>query len=161
MARIDDGKTSLSREEDYRDFEERNVDEGWPYSDQAGAVPKTVENPGYGETAANSDQDSNAGFRVDGIDKDGNENGLKDSLRADTIDRDESDDLEARVSDNIENVPEVDMNSIDVHANGHTVTIEGSVETIGIARKVELAVASVDGVRHVRNRLQTTGVDAM
>jgi hypothetical protein len=160
MARHDDGKTPLSREEDYRDFEERNVDGGWPYSDGEGPTPKTPDNPGYGETPANFDQDSNSGFRVDGIDKDGNENPLKDSLRAGTIDRDDSDDLEARVSESIENVPEVDMNSIDVHADGHTVTIEGSVETVGIARKVELAVSSVDGVRQVRNQLRTTGVDS-
>ncbi|WP_160004533.1 BON domain-containing protein [Rhizobium sp. 18055] len=160
MAMDDDRRKSLSREEDYRDFEERNTDEGWPYSDAGSDAKAAAANPGYGETPANFDSDDNSGFRLDGIDRDGNENGLRDSLRPDTIDRDESDDLEARVSDNIENVPEVDMNSIDVHADGHTVTVEGSVETIGIARKVELAIASVDGVRNVRNLLHTTGVDA-
>jgi hypothetical protein len=159
MADDRDRKTSLSRKEDYRDFEERNTDDGWPYADAATA-PTAVGNAGYGETPANFDSDDNSGFRLDGIDRDGNENGLRDSRLPDTIDRGESDDLEARVTENIENVREVDMDSIDVHADGHTVTVEGSVETIGIARKVELAVASVDGVRHVRNRLHTTGVDA-
>ncbi|MBB3912959.1 BON domain-containing protein [Rhizobium fabae] len=171
MARID-GKTprtgdkprvsrnnlELSREEDYRDLEERNLDDGWPYADGTG-----TEGPGnrpYGETAANFETDPNKGFRIDGIDRDGNENRLKDSLRADMIDRDESDDLEARVTDNLENIPEVDINSIEVHADGHVVTLEGSVETIGIARKVELSALSVDGVHHVRNKLQLTGVDA-
>ncbi len=156
----DDGKKSLSRGEDYRDFDERNTDEGWPYSDAPGASSAAPDNRGYGETPANFDRDNNPGFRIDGVDENGNENGLKDTLRANTIDRGESDDLEARVTENIENVPEVDMDTIDVHADGHTVTIDGSVETIGIARKVELAAASVDGVRHVRNRLHTTGVDA-
>ncbi|MEK1860441.1 BON domain-containing protein [Rhizobium leguminosarum] len=163
MARIGDKppisreKPELSREEDYRDLEERNIDDGWPYADDSGADPA---NRPYGETAANFDSDPNKGFRVDGTDEDGNENRLKDSLRADTIDRDESDDLEARVNDNLENIPEVDIDSIEVHADGHVVTLEGSVETIGIARKVELGALSVDGVRHVRNKLQLTGVDA-
>ncbi|MGO8666360.1 hypothetical protein ACC805_37375, partial [Rhizobium ruizarguesonis] len=62
--------------------------------------------------------------------------------------------------DNLENIPEVDIDSIEVHADGHVVTLEWSVETIGIARKVELGALSVDGVRHVRNKLQQTGVDA-
>ncbi|EJB02544.1 putative periplasmic or secreted lipoprotein [Rhizobium leguminosarum bv. trifolii WSM597] len=156
-ARLFDQKAGLSREEDYRDLEERNLDDGWPYADGNGADPA---NRPYGETAANFDSDPNKGFRIDGTDADGNENRLKDSLRADTIDRDESDELEARVNDNLENIPEVDINSIEVHADGHVVTLEGSVETIGIARKVELGALSVDGVHHVRNKLQLTGVDA-
>ncbi|AHG45488.1 transporter [Rhizobium leguminosarum bv. trifolii CB782] len=163
MARIGDKtqfsreKPELSREEDYRDLEERNLDDGWPYADATGADPA---NRPYGETAANFDSDPNKGFRIDGTDANGNENRLKDSLRADTIDRDESDDLEARVNDHLETVPDVDMDSIEVHADGHVITLEGSVETIGIARKVELSALSVDGVRHVRNKLQLTGVDA-
>ncbi len=153
-------RSSLSREEDYRDFEERDVDDGWPYADGSGAIAESTDNRPYGETSANFDRDRNSGFRIDGTDAEGNENRLKDSLKPDTIDRDESDDLEARVTDNLENIPDVDVDSIEVHADGHTVTLEGSVETIGIARKVELGALSVDGVHHVRNHLQTTGVDA-
>jgi osmotically-inducible protein OsmY len=159
MEKIKD-ETSLSREEDYRDFEERNLDDGWPYADAAGARSASPENRAYGETDANFDRERNQGFRIDGTDEDGNENRLRDSLQPDSIDRDESDDLEARVNDKLENIPDVDMDSIEVHADGHVVTLEGSVETIGIARKVELGALSVDGVRNVRNRLQMTGVDA-
>ncbi|MBB3591179.1 hypothetical protein FHX08_001523 [Rhizobium sp. BK529] len=153
-------KSSRSREEDYRDFEERNLDDGWPYADDSGAKSAGSENRPYGETAANFDRDRNSGFRIDGTDEDGNENRLKDSLEPDTIDRDDSDELEARVHDNLENIPDVDIDSVEVHADGHIVTLEGSVETIGIARKVELGALSVDGVHHVRNRLEVTGVDA-
>jgi BON domain len=153
-------KSSLSREEDYRDFEERNLDDGWPYADGSGAKAEASENRPYGETSTNFDSDRNSGFRIDGTDADGNENRLKDSPTPDTIGRDESDDLEARVTDNLENIPEVDIDSVEVHADGHTITLEGSVETIGIARKVELGTLSVDGVHHVRNHLQMTGVDA-
>lgn len=154
------GKPDLSREEDYRDLEERNLDDGWPYADGSGAGTGGPENRPYGETSANFDSDPNKGFRVDGTDEDGNENRLKDSLRANSIDRGNSDDLEERVNENLENIPGVDIDSIEVHADGHVVTLEGSVETIGIARKVELSALSVDGVRHVRNKLELTGVDA-
>lgn len=153
-------KTTFSREDDYRDYEERNLDDGWPYSDEAGARSPEPQNRAYGDTPANFDRDPNSGFRVDGTDEDGNENRLKDSLRADTIHRDESDDLEARVTENLENIPDLNLDSIDVHADGHTVTLEGAVETIGMARKVELGALSVDGVHHIRNRLETIGVDS-
>ena len=153
-------KPPVSREEDYRDFEERNLDDGWPYADGSGAKSAATGNRPYGETSANFESDRNSGFRIDGTDEDGNENRLKDSLEPDTIDRDESDELEVRVTENIENIPDVDIDSLEVHADGHTVTLEGSVETIGIARKVELGALSVDGVHRVRNHLQTTGVDA-
>ncbi|MEZ2127442.1 MULTISPECIES: BON domain-containing protein [unclassified Sinorhizobium] len=149
-----------SRTEDYRDYEERNRDEGWPYSDVSGSAGTGPDNRAYGETEANFESDPNGGFRVDGVDANGNENRLKDSLRPNTIDRDDSDELEVKISENLENIPDVDTSSIDVHVDGHVATLEGTVETIGIARKVELGALSVDGVHHVRNRLQLSGVDA-
>lgn len=155
-----DDRKSGSREEDYRDYEERNLDDGWPYADGAGAGSANPANGAYGQTSANFDRDRNGGFRIDGTDEEGNENRLKDTLRADTIDRSDSDDLEARVTENLENIPGLDLDSIDVHADGHTVTLEGAVETIGMARKVELGALSVDGVHTIRNRLDTIGVDA-
>ncbi len=157
---VKDEKNPLSREEDYRDFEERDVEDGWPYADGAGARSSAPDNRAYGSTGANFDRERNGGFRVDGVDADGSENRLRDSLRPDSIDREDSDELEAKVTENLDNIPDVDVESIDVHADGHTVTIEGSVETIGMARKVELAALSVDGVHQVRNRLETIGVDS-
>ena len=147
----------LSREEDYRDFEERNIDEGWPYADK-GPKGAASANRAYGSD--DSGRDDNSGFRVDGVDEDGNENPLKDSLRPGMIDRDDSDELEAKVTENLENIPDLDIDSIDVHADGHTVTLEGQVETIGMARKVELAALAVDGVRHVRNNIKTIAADS-
>jgi hypothetical protein len=158
MAKND--KSEFSREEDYRDYEERNLDDGWPYADAPGAGASQPGNGAYGAQAANFDRQRNPGFRYDGIDQEGNENPLKDSLEPDTIDRKDSDDLEARVTENLENIEDLDVTSIDVHADGHTVTIDGTVETIGMARKVELGVLAVDGVHHIRNNLSTNGVDS-
>lgn len=152
-------KDDLSREEDYRDFEERDIEEGWPYADK-GPNPGAPANRPYGAAGDASNPAGNSGFRIDGVDEEGNENGLRDSLRPGMIDREDSDELEAKVTDNLENIPDVDIDSIDVHAEGHTVTLEGHVETIGMARKVELAALAVDGVHHVRNNIETTGVDS-
>lgn len=157
MGRIKDN-TPSSREEDYRDFEERDLDEGWPYADDGAAGARGSDNRPYGG-AAGSDSERNAGFRLDGIDENGNENRLKEPMPH-VIHREDADELEARVHDNLENIPDVDVSSIDIHAEGHVVTLEGAVETIGQARKIELGALSVDGVHHVRNKLETTGVDS-
>ena len=92
MGRIKDNSPS-SREEDYRDFEERDLEEGWPYADD-GTAAQGSDNRPYGGTA-NFDSDGNAGFRLDGIDRDGNENRLREPLPH-AIHREEADDLEAR-----------------------------------------------------------------
>ena len=42
-------RDEFSREEDYRDFEQRDIDGGWPYDDGAGAGAKPVANAAYGE----------------------------------------------------------------------------------------------------------------
>jgi hypothetical protein len=61
----DDRKTDFSREDDYRDYDQRNIGDGWPYADGPGATASPVGNRGYGETGANFDRDRNEGFRID------------------------------------------------------------------------------------------------
>ncbi|MBW9117645.1 BON domain-containing protein [Rhizobium cauense] len=151
-------RKELSSEEDYRDFEERDLSEGWPYPDKENSGTQS-QNREYG-VKSGSGEGGNSGFRVDGVDADGSEYRLRDSLEPGSIDRDESDELEARLTETLENIPDVDIDSIDVHVDGHTVTLEGTVETIEIARKVELAALAVDGVRQVHNKIETTGVDS-
>ncbi len=67
----DDRKTELSREDDYRDYDQRNIGDGWPYADGPGATASPVGNRAYGETGANFDRDRNEGFRVDTVGADG------------------------------------------------------------------------------------------
>ena len=68
----------ISREEDYRDYDTRNIDDGWPYADQAGATAPPVGNAAYGDTAANFDRERNKGFQVDSADETGLEEGVTD-----------------------------------------------------------------------------------
>ncbi|MDG3578714.1 BON domain-containing protein [Rhizobium sp. YJ-22] len=143
------------REEDYRDYESRDVDAGWPYAD----TPRDPgENPDYGRERA--DTDENAGFRVTGIDSAGNEADLRDNALPATDGRDISDDLEERINDRLSLLEDVALDAIDVHADGNVVTITGSVDDMAQMRRVEIAVAGVSGVAHVRNELRTLGADS-
>lgn len=150
--------TSLPREEDYRDFEERNITEGWPYSDKPGATSNSPKNRAYGEPAANFDRERNPGFEVEGMEEATDESQL--SSQQESARQSDNDDLEVRVTEFLDTMEGVDTNNIDVRAHGSTIVLEGAVETIDIARKIELAVLSFKGVRHVRNRLRAVGVDA-
>ncbi|WP_438618702.1 BON domain-containing protein [Oryzifoliimicrobium ureilyticus] len=151
------GKTT--REEDYRDYEERDVSEGWPYADEGTSRDGSANNKPYGN-GVNFDAESNPGFRTETVDEQGREPGLRDSLTPEAINREDADDLEARVTERLEEVEDLDIDSIDVHADGHTITLEGSVDTLAISRKAELVALGTKGVKHVRNRLETIGVDA-
>ncbi|MBB5576016.1 BON domain-containing protein [Rhizobium paranaense] len=150
---------TLSREEDYRDYEDRNLRDGWPYSDGSGSASQSPENRGYGDTSANFDEEPDRNFIVDAADQTGLERAEDDTTGPLPTDRIDSDELEAVITEQLE-LRGVDIDSIDVQADGGTVTLEGSVETIPLARHLEAIVRSIPGVVEVQNNLRTTGVDA-
>lgn len=152
-------KKDLSREEDYRDYTERDVNDGWPYADEPGAAAPRVGNAAYGGAGADFDRERNEGYRVTRADEDGLEHKPKDPVLPETDHREDSDQLEADVTAAIEMLDGIDPDAIDVHADGHTVTLTGSVDTVGELRMLELAVLAVAGVTNVRNEVITLGVD--
>ena len=62
MARPKRDPSALSREEDYRDYEAREIDEGWPYSDEDGE--KKAANIGYGNSESNFDETEVPGAEI-------------------------------------------------------------------------------------------------
>ncbi|WFU04411.1 BON domain-containing protein (plasmid) [Rhizobium sp. CB3171] len=150
---------TLSREEDYRDYEDRNLRDGWPYSDGGGSASESPENRGYGDTSANFDEERDGDFIIDSADSTGLERGEDQTVGPLPSDRIDSDELEAVITEQLEQRG-VDVNSIDVHANDGIVTLEGNVETIPLARHLTAIVLSIPGVAEVRNNLRTIGVDA-
>lgn len=148
----------ISREEDFRDYDDRNIDEGWPYDDAAGARP--VDNAAYGDPKANFDSDRNRGYQVDGVERDGSEERLADSIRPGTKGIEEADDLEERITDAIEELDMIDMASIDVHVEDGTVTLEGAVDDAATSRKIVRRIQRVAGVRELVNNLRLEGVDS-
>lgn len=148
------------REEDYRDYDTRNIDDGWPYADAAGAATKPIDNAAYGDPNANFDRDRNRGYHVDGVDADGQEERLQDSVRPGTEGLEDADDLEERAFEAIENLGDVTLDAIDLHAENGTLTIEGTVDDAALSRRITSVVQGVAGVREVVNNLQIAGVDA-
>lgn len=150
---------NTTREEDYRDYDTRNIDDGWPYADAAGAATKPVDNAAYGNPNANFDRERNRGYHVEGVDAQGFEERTPDSLRPATEGFEDSDDIEERVTEALENMGDVPMDSIDVHAERGTVTIEGMVDDGTLSRRISAAVEGISGVRLVVNNLRLAGVD--
>jgi osmotically-inducible protein OsmY len=150
----------ISREEDFRDYDERNIGEGWPYDDASAAGAKAVDNAAYGETPANFDGERNRGFSVDEADADGQEARLVDSIKPGTKGLEGSDDIEERITDALEELDVVEMELIDVHVDNGRVTVEGVVDDAATARKIVRTIQGVAGVRGVTNNLQLEGVDS-
>jgi len=150
----------ISREEDFRDYEERDLDEGWPYDDDSGTDGRPVGNAAYGQPAANFDTEQNRGYHIDEADFDGLEERVVDSTRPGTGGLEESDDLEERITNAIEDLDVIDMDAIDVHVDEDKVTIEGVVDDAVASRKIVRHVQGVPGVRLVINNLRLAGVDS-
>jgi hypothetical protein len=150
----------ISREEDFRDYEERDIDEGWPYDDAAGAGSRTVDNMAYGQPQANFDEGRNGGYQVDGADFDGQEERLVDNIRPVTKGVENADDLEERITDALDALGIADMDGLDLHVIDGEVTISGVVDDQSTSRRIETAVERVAGVRLVVNHLRLAGVDS-
>jgi hypothetical protein len=150
----------VSREEDFRDLDDRNIDEGWPYADEPGASSGPVDNAAYGEAGANAATDRNPGFLLDDAGADGLEEPQKDSLRPGTMGLEDSDDLEERITDAVDALGIIDMDLIDVHVDRANVTIEGEVDDAPTAHKIIRHIQSVKGVGKVTNHLRLAGVDS-
>lgn len=151
---------ALSREEEYRDYEERNRRSGWPYSDDSGSTSRDPQNRGYGDTGANFDEERGKGFIVDAADADGLEEDASDDGRPLPPGRIDSDELEAVITERLSGRGEIDENSIEVRVESGIVTLEGTVETTSDARKLVAIVEAIPGVLEIRNNLRTTGVDS-
>ncbi len=154
-----DTKKDLSREEDYRDFEQRDIENGWPYDDGAGAASRPVGNGAYGETGANFDRERNGGYRVTNVSADGGQAPLASPVLPETNHRENSDQLEADVAAALEDLPDLLLNALDIHADGRVVTLRGAVDTAEERRMIEMRVVAVKGVSTVRNFVTTMGVD--
>lgn len=151
---------NLDREEDFRDYEERDIEDGWPYADESGAAGQPADNRPYGGAGANFDQDRNVGLRVENAEADGSEPALRSPVLPETDHREESDQLEADVTEVIEMLDDIVLEALDVHVDGRVVTLTGSVDTAEERRRVELAALDVAGVSQVINQLRTRGVDS-
>jgi hypothetical protein len=147
-------------EDDLRDLESRNIRDGWPYSDTPGAASPSPENRPYGSTAGNFDRDHNDGYRIVGVDGTGEEASLKDRLLPETTGREESDEIESKISERFEAASDAALNNVEIYVDGHTATLTGMVDTAAERRMATRLALSVPHVHHVINEIETIGVDS-
>lgn len=146
-----------TREEDYRDYDKRNIGEGWPYADQD--MRPAERNAPYGTTTSNLDEAGNIGAEVENrpvIHSHGGPNPAA-SAEHGVI---EDDDLEERIFNALESDSALDTDLFTVTVHNGIANLEGRVETKALRLRVETLVLSVKGVRGCNNRLTTIGADS-
>lgn len=147
-------------EDDLRDLESRNIRDGWPYSDTPGTSSQASENRPYGETSGNFDREHNDGYRIVGVECDGAEAPVGDSLLPDTKDRENSDEIESKINERFEATDNAALENVEVFVDGNTATLTGMVDTAEERRMASRLAISVANVHHVVNQIQSIGVDA-
>ena len=146
-----------SREEDYRDYEERDLEQGWPYPDADAARKKTHE--AYGAAPAGPDGDLNPGIEVADapvIHRQGGPMLSRGSVRESMDD----DALEERISNRFADRDDIDDDPITVTVQHGVAKLSGDVETYADAALAARIAAAVPGVRAVYNLLVPVGVDS-
>ncbi len=151
---------NVSREEDFRDYDDRNIDDGWPYADKPGQAAGPIDNSAYGNESPDTETSRNPGFLVDEAGFDGLEEPQRDSLRPGTMGLENWDDLEERITDAIDTLGIVDMDLIDIHVDRNSVTIEGQVDDAATSGRIIRATQNVAGVGKIVNQLRLAGVDS-
>ena len=150
--------SETAREEDYRDYEERDLEQGWPYSD-ADRDRGRKRNAAYGQSGANFDSEGNPGVEIAGQTEIASEGGpsIAKGFAHDAIDDDA---LEEEISDKLSLDDRIDESQITVTVRNGIAEIGGSVETREEQFVAEQIIEGVSGIRIVRNRLVLTGIDS-
>ncbi|MDQ0319256.1 hypothetical protein QO002_001394 [Pararhizobium capsulatum DSM 1112] len=157
-ARENSDNEPTSREEDYRDYEERDIDDGWPYADARTGSDTLTGNGAYGASRENFDESGNPGYQT------GSETRIRSSggpdLLKDDPEQDIDDDvLEQKITDILE-AGDVDMSGFEIRIDEGVVTLEGEVDAAEDRRLVGVTIQRIAGVKAVHNRLGLRAADA-
>jgi osmotically-inducible protein OsmY len=146
-----------SREEDFRDYEERDLDEGWPYPDLDSGQSKR--NEAYGRSPAGLEGGSNDGVEIASNPVIQSEGGpsLSQSVASEAI---EDDALEEQIYDRFSQYPDLGDDQVTVTVRHGVAELSGRVETQEISVRAEQIAAATPGVVAVRNALVLIGVDS-
>ncbi|MBL0373205.1 BON domain-containing protein [Rhizobium sp. KVB221] len=144
------------REEDYRDFEARDIDEGWPYSDDDSSAKKR--NAGYGQMPSNFESDGNSGVEIFSGTSPGSRGGPT-ARPENTHHSIEDDGLEERIADQLALQNHVDVSQVTVMVHGDIAHISGFVETEHERQYVARLVMEMDGIRRTVNNIMLIGLD--
>lgn len=157
MAESPDRSPETSREEDYRDYDERDLEEGWPYPDADAAGAKR--NEAYGAAPAGLGANDNPGAGIAGNPAIPSEGGptLARGTAREAIDDDA---LEERIFDQLVGHEDIDEDEVTVTVHHGIAELSGHVDRLEATFIAERIAGSVPGVRLVRNTLVATGTDS-
>ena len=153
MARISKTTTEKDREEDFRDYNERDLGEGWPYAD---GEPVSKRNADYGET---SDELDPLNMQVSGnpvIESEGGPT-LFPEEEGGNID---DDSIEEEIATKLSDSGRWDDNQIEITVRNGIAPIEGEVETEHERQVIEQIVLRTAGIKDAINSLVLIGVDS-
>ncbi|MCO6188584.1 BON domain-containing protein [Rhizobium sp. L1K21] len=157
MAQLKNEKRETTREEDYRDYEERDLDRGWPYADED--RDPAARNAPYGSTQSNFDETQDIGAEIaekTAIASDGGPQIVPSS--EEQIINDDA--LEEKIGVILQSSDSIESSTIDVRVHNAVAELEGSVETEAQRTEIERAVLSVEGIQDCKNRLTLIGIDS-
>jgi hypothetical protein len=142
------------REEDFRDYEARDLDEGWPYAD--GEPVRKKRNADYGDKSDELDPDNVEIASDTAIQSEGGPS-LFPEEESGNIDDDA---IEEKIYTKLSDSDRWDDNQIEISVQDGVVTIEGEVETEHERQLINQVVLRTAGVKRTVNRLELIGVDS-
>ena len=153
-------RKKASREEDFRDYEERDIREGWPYPDDDDAR-RAGENRPYGASDASLDQVDNTGVEIAADPAERDVDGAPLPFVDDNADTIADDDLEARIVQLLEDDARIDLAMLDLTVRDGVVHLDGAVDSDEDRRHLIGLLRRVKGVGDVRAEgLLARGVDS-
>lgn len=157
MADRNNTPPETAREEDYRDYDKRNIGDGWPYADEDG-LPADQNAP-YGGTGSNFDESGRVGVEIGERPEIESHGGPKLS-QAGEDDVIEDDVLEEQITDMLTENENYDPNLITVTVHHGVATLSGEVETDHARALAKTLTLAVRGVRGCVNEMVLIGVDS-
>lgn len=153
MAAPNKTTSDKDREEDFRDYEQRDLGEGWPYAD---GEPVKKRNAAYGDTSDELDP-TNVEIASDTfIESDGGPTLFPDEEGGNIDD----DGIEEEIANKLSDAGRWNDNQLEVTVHNGIATIEGEVETEHDRQLINQVVLRTAGIRDTVNNLILSGVDS-
>ncbi|TAA53200.1 BON domain-containing protein [Shinella sp. JR1-6] len=141
-------RKTVSRKEDFRDYEERDTRDGWPYPDDDDAR-RAAHNLPYASPGADLDQLDNEGVAIARDPAARDVNGAPLSFADETGDFIGDDDLEARIMEALEDDDRVDLATLELTIRDGVAVLDGAVDSEEDRRHLIGFLRRVKGVRDV------------
>ncbi|WP_411034015.1 BON domain-containing protein [Shinella sp. BYT-45] len=153
-------RKNASREEEFRDYEQRDIRDGWPYADDED-TRRAARNAPYGASDAGLDKADGDGIAVAGDPAARDVDGAPLPFADDGGEAVADDDLEARIAEALEEDGRVDLDSLSFTIRDGIAVLDGAVDSEDDRRHLVALFGRVKGVREVRaGGLLTRGVDS-